>query len=95
MSLCARAVRPAEEPRVTGVLHREGSSLSREGLCRREACGLVMGLGVRSLRRDFTYSDSNWKSSEGGEGGSSWRERAEDRVRRAVMLLLRCQIHLD
>jgi len=50
-----------------------------------------MGEGVRCcLRRDFMYSDSNWKSSEGGEEeGSSlfwWRERrAEERAWRAVI----------
>ena len=49
----------------------------------------IMGEGVRCcLRRDFMYSDSNWNSSEGGDGGSSSscsERRAEERAWRAVI----------
>ena len=95
-SLAPNTVRPACAPNVTGVLYR--SKFSFPDICGYAVVVVVvgggcvglwiMGEGVRCcLRRDFMYSDSNWNSSEGGEGGSSsWRERrAEERAWRAVI----------
>jgi hypothetical protein len=47
----------------------------------------IIGDGVRCFSRDFTYSDSNWKSSLGSEGGSSFKEddNTEDRACSAVI----------
>ena len=44
----------------------------------------MMGEGVRCRRRDFTYSDSNSNSSE---GGSSGMDRADDSACNAVISL--------
>jgi hypothetical protein len=68
---------------VTGVLHRSIFSFPdiddvfREGL-------MMMGLGVRCFRRDLTYSDSNWNSSEGGSS-SCMDNNAEDIACNAVI----------
>lgn len=82
-----RTVRPVLAPVVTGVLHLSKFSFPPAS---RAVFPIVAGLwttgdGVRSLRRLFTYSDSNSNSSEGGDGGSSWSERAADNTCNAVI----------
>jgi hypothetical protein len=81
-SLWPRIVRPACGPTVTGVFHRSMFSFSLIAwLSTVLFCG--PGLGVRCcLRRLRTYSDSNWKSSE---GGSSFKDNAEESFDNAVI----------
>lgn len=63
---------------VTGVLHRSIFSFPDSGFAVLLAWfWCIIGLGVFCLSRDFTYSDSNWNSSDGVS--SSWRvSNAED-----------------
>jgi hypothetical protein len=94
ISLLARTDRPTLGPIVTGVLHRSGIFSLFIALFREievEVEGIlprgIIGDGVRCFSRDFTYSDSNWKSSLGSEGGSSFNDddNAADRACSAVI----------